>query len=447
MAKNIYTIFDIPIAIFWLIAFLIIGFIITKVKYKNSPLAKQFMIGLILKFIGCLGFVVIYTFYYKYGDTFRYFENASTLHSILFHDPLLFFQLLLKDQAHENYSQFGLADMFWAPANFVVVKFCAVFGLFTFNSYLANSLFFAFFSYIGIWMLYRTVAYIIPRSYHLSAIPILYFPSVFFWGSSIMKDSLVIMFIGIATYSFYFLFFKKRKWLLHLILLLFSLYTLKTVKTYVVIAFIPALLIWLFLGSISSLNKFFQFILKPILSVLVIASFILLAPMIGKISERYAIDQVLATAESTANYIHRVSEAKNASTYTIDVEYTPIGILKAFPAGVIVTLYRPFLFEAKNPVMLLSALEGTVVLFFTLFVIVRVGPLKLFSRISSQPFLLASLSFSIFFAFAIGISTFNFGSLVRYKIPCIPFYGIALLVPYLQIMQEKKAKKLARKEK
>ena len=36
--------------------------------------------------------------------------------------------------------------------------------------------------------------------------------------------------------------------------------------------------------------------------------------------------------------------------------------------------------------------------------------------------LLFSFVFAIFFAFGVGLSTSNFGALVRYKIPCIPFY-------------------------
>ncbi len=36
--------------------------------------------------------------------------------------------------------------------------------------------------------------------------------------------------------------------------------------------------------------------------------------------------------------------------------------------------------------------------------------------------------FSIFLAFAIGISTSNFGSLVRYKIPAMPFYVASLFI-------------------
>jgi hypothetical protein len=38
--------------------------------------------------------------------------------------------------------------------------------------------------------------------------------------------------------------------------------------------------------------------------------------------------------------------------------------------------------------------------------------------------------FSLIFAFAVGISSYNFGALSRYKIPCLPFYAIALILIY-----------------
>jgi hypothetical protein len=39
-----------------------------------------------------------------------------------------------------------------------------------------------------------------------------------------------------------------------------------------------------------------------------------------------------------------------------------------------------------------------------------------------------SLIFSLFFAFSVGISTSNFGSLVRYRIPALPFFVACLFI-------------------
>ncbi|MBK9533341.1 MAG: hypothetical protein IPO42_16435 [Chitinophagaceae bacterium] len=43
-----------------------------------------------------------------------------------------------------------------------------------------------------------------------------------------------------------------------------------------------------------------------------------------------------------------------------------------------------------------------------------------------DPVILYCLLFALLFALFVGATTANFGTLVRYKIPCLPFYIIAL---------------------
>ena len=63
---------------------------------------------------------------------------------------------------------------------------------------------------------------------------------------------------------------------------------------------------------------------------------------------------------------------------------------------------------------------------FTLFVFIKVGIKKFILTIINKPIVLYCLMFSIIFALFVGATTLNFGSLVRYKIPAIPFYVIGL---------------------
>jgi hypothetical protein len=46
----------------------------------------------------------------------------------------------------------------------------------------------------------------------------------------------------------------------------------------------------------------------------------------------------------------------------------------------------------------------------------------------TNPTVAFCLGFSLIFAFAVGVSTYNFGTLVRYKIPMLPFFIIALIL-------------------
>jgi len=94
----------------------------------------------------------------------------------------------------------------------------------------------------------------------------------------------------------------------------------------------------------------------------------------------------------------------------------------------VVTLFRPFPWEAKKVIVLLSALEALMFVYFTFKAFQKRGIPKTLSLIFKDPNLLFCLTFSLIFAFAVGISTYNFGALSRYKIPCLPFYAAFLMI-------------------
>lgn len=101
-------------------------------------------------------------------------------------------------------------------------------------------------------------------------------------------------------------------------------------------------------------------------------------------------------------------------------------MLSKFPQAVVVTLFRPFPWEARKVIVALSALEALLFLYLTLRVLIKKGT-KFFSLLK-DPNLVFFLIFSLIFAFAVGISAYNFGTLSRYKIPCMPFYAAMLMI-------------------
>ena len=151
---------------------------------------------------------------------------------------------------------------------------------------------------------------------------------------------------------------------------------------------------------------------------------------------RYSVDKLSETAEITARYLTYVGESQGGSVYTLgdDFDFTLLGMLRKFPLAVNVTLFRPYLWEAYNPVMLLSALESFATLVLTVYILFQVGIGRLFRYLTARPIILFCLLFAVAFSFSVGISTYNFGSLVRYKIPMFPFYlsGLFILQYYAQ---------------
>lgn len=176
-----------------------------------------------------------------------------------------------------------------------------------------------------------------------------------------------------------------------------------------------------------------RWVLNLFLMALVIFGLIFFAQRFATELNEYSIANIAKKAKKTQDWITYVSENQEGSAYDIgNLDGTLENMVSKFPQGVNVTLYRPYLWESKKPIILLSALEATAFLILTLMVFYKVGFFKTFGKIFSDSNLLFFFVFALIFAFAVGISTGNFGSLSRYKIPCIPFFAAMLLILYYQ---------------
>jgi hypothetical protein len=121
-----------------------------------------------------------------------------------------------------------------------------------------------------------------------------------------------------------------------------------------------------------------------------------------------------------------------------EFEATVPSMLAKAPLAINLALFRPYLWEANNVVMLLSGLECMVILVFTIRVLLRARVLGAFPIIYKNHLLSFSIIFSLFFAFSVGISTSNFGSLVRYRIPVLPFFIASLyIIQHLYFLKRK----------
>jgi hypothetical protein len=288
-------------------------------------------------------------------------------------------------------------------------------------------------------MLYR----IYPKHIKSIAIAVLFVPSVVFWGSGIFKDSYALsssLWIIASTYA---LFFRKEKILLHFFLLLFNAYILISVKPYIFVALLPAVLIWL---SISNINAIKHNLLRRIIWPLSFVAVFLLGSIIFSFVEEelgvYAnMDAMLEKAQVTQQDLIRAEQYGENFVYIGAYETTVWGVLQKAPVAIFTSLYRPFIWESDSVFILISALENLVFLMLSLYLLLFFNPLKNFKILRKNSHLFFFLLYSLFFAFAIGISAANYGALVRYRIPIIPIFLVFLLI----IIQKQRNNKRAAK--
>ena len=99
-----------------------------------------------------------------------------------------------------------------------------------------------------------------------------------------------------------------------------------------------------------------------------------------------------------------------------------ISLFSVAPNAILTALFRPFLWEIGSPTMVFSAVENFILIVFTFLTLIRISPFAVLRTLFKEPFLFYCLIFSILFAFGVGIAGTNFGAMVRYKTPLMPFF-------------------------
>jgi hypothetical protein len=405
-------------------------------KSKDNPAYKYYHWGLVYKIAGAISLCLIYIFYYGGGDTTGYYNSAVALNNLLFEDPSAYFSILANNLTPENFSTFnettGWPGYYRDPNSFAVPRFTSVLLLFTTGSFLQVSVLTAIVTYSGIWRLYLMFVDMYPSNHKLLAIAVLFIPSVAFWGSGVLKDSYTMAAAGWIVYSFYMLVFKRKGIIGNILFIIISAYVLIAIKAYILFAIIGGLLIWMGFHYLNKLkNPFLRILVLPVIAFMLfgIGQYIIfnLGEFVG--SYYTSMDALLEKAIITQDDLTRAYYGGNS----FDIgELTPdvASIVSKFPAATMAGLYRPFIFEVRNPVMLISALENTFLLLLLFWTIYKVGLRRFVGIMFEKPVILFAFGFTLLFAFSVGLTTANFGALVRYKIPLLPFYVAALFTIY-----------------
>ncbi len=365
----------------------------------------------------------------------NYFLSANTYVNILysgkfelFFDMLNFYNNNISQFSHEYYDYGGLyfssTDMYALFTVVLTVPLCIL----GFCAFVPTTLILASISFIGLWKLYELFIFYFPHLKKQFAIAIFFMPSVFFWGSSILKDTYTLSCIGFFTYGIFKFFILKERKLKYFILLLLASLIILLIKPYILFALLPGTIIWLNFTRVERIkNSLVRTLVIPFVMLFILLVLAGAYSVLGQYLGEYSLDNILNKAVKTQQDLVRGQYGTNS--YDIGAyEPTLAGISSKIPAALNMALFRPFIWDARNPVMILSGLENLFMLLFTIYIFIRVKITTLIKSLFSNPLLIFSFLFAIFFAFSVGLTTSNYGALVRLKIPCMPFYLISLFI-------------------
>ena len=428
--------------VLWLTVIVTVALMIRKSRYRNDPAGRYLLPGLLVKIFGGVMVGLVYQFYYKGGDTTGYFLNSSALLQIFlenFGDGVQMYFVDFHDLSYEDTALFqkyynsGKFLVYWSDTNsYNVSRYIIWANALSLDTYYGTAILLASFSFVGVWALYRVFTIQYPEIAGRLAIAILFIPSVFFWGSGILKDSLTLSTSGLLVYGCFWLLRSGYRSLWAYLLIISSGFLIYQIKPYVMFSLTPFLAIWLGLTIRQQLRSgLIRFSIVPLILVVVAGVGYLALTVAGTSSQRYSADRILSSAVEIKNDLtsgYYYSDQRGSSYDIGEFDESFLSQFRLFIPAVVTTYFRPFIWEVRNVMMFFASIESTAVLLLFLSLLFRTGIFNLIILTARNPFLLMCIGYSIFFGYIVGLTSGNFGNLVRFKTPSLPFFLAGLFI-------------------
>jgi hypothetical protein len=392
---------------------------------RCEPHEQQLLwLSLLMHHVFSIGHVLLMDLYYGYGDIFAYSSRGRVAAAFLRSDFLSFAPGLAK-------VLFQSSDI--PPLPFTVMQgstgsmqTIASFAMFFFN----DSLYAACAAIAGVAFLSKLALYgavkrellDIPRRSLLFCCMLV--PSTVFWSCVLLKESIAMIGVCVVVHAWQRFVSGKRGLLVWLSLVAGSLMIL-LIKGYIFPVLGVSLAVWYFLNSLRAQRDAFTFKLWHV----AIAAGLMLVIVVGTglMMPQFALDNIEEEIAKTQAQTMGQRETGDSGYMLGDPAGDSSSQLSLAPLALLTSLFRPLLFEARNPLVLISALEMSFFVVFTCVVLYRRKITGTLSETFRRPILGLCLTFMIGFGTGVGLATTNLGTLVRYRMPLIPFFAVFLV--------------------
>ena len=375
---------------------------------RNSSLGNIFLPALLYKVMMGWGLGLLFFFYYQQGDTLQYFADARQLAQLAYRQPLDYFQVLVGNQP----SPVSLVFQHQPRALFFA-KVVSMINVLTYNNYWVTSAYLSLLSFLGSWKLANYLSQQFPRLRYAAAVSLLWYPSVAFWGSGVLKESLAVAAIMIIVYTVLRLQTDSydSTTLLRWLLLIVAGWLLWRVKYYYAGVLFPTLLAGVIAQVVGRHRKkltipaFFM----GWLALIIVASHLHPVLALDQLTDvlLYNHDAIVQLSDP-ANVVHYQALNAHASSFLVNA-----------PLAVVSGLFRPWVGDATTVFQWIAGLENTALL------LVGIGALinarRSAVRAADWLWIIATITYVIVLGGLLAFASPNFGSLVRYKVAFLPF--------------------------
>lgn len=403
------------------IAHIIVIFSLSYLCWKKSELSYRrfFWPALLFKLLAGVSLGLLYTYYYTIGDTFQYFNDGTLLAKLAKEDLGAYLKFLWFDYQQEA---IGQQLSLIAPRAIFFSKIVSIFVLIAGRNYWIIASYFSLFSFLACWTLVMQLNKYFTGSLIPAVISFLFFPSVVFWTSGVIKESLAFTALLIIIVLFLKVWFRGKILMQEVFfggLFLWLLWSLKYYFGGILIAVISTSLLYKYL-----LCR----ILKPVSGagaiVIWLATLVVPLFLVSLLHPNFYPSTFLEMIVENYEAFQAVSEPSDVIHY-YNLEPSLASIIINLPWALTSGLFRPFIFEASNILQTGIALEN---LFLTAAFLLSLKHIRQVAASKYAVLIVAALTYAIWLCIFITLSTPNFGTLVRYRVGYLPFFCFIILL-------------------
>jgi hypothetical protein len=387
-------------------------------KKERHRLRKCFWPALILKCAAGIGLGLVYTYYYAVGDTFNYFQDGNRIADLARVDIGAYLKFLWDgDESYSITSEL----IYRQPRAMFLSKVTSIFCLLTFGNYWVISLYFSTACFITAWTLVRKIAAMYSPAVMPAVISFLFFPSVVFWSSGIIKESIALGCLFYLTYIFLKIFNRESLSVSHWVMTAFFTWLLWNLKYYYLAVFLPVTFTTLTIQFLLSKITIRSLGVKIMLWLMV---FMVPLLAVSMLHPNFYPQRFMEVVVSSYNEYNAISDPDDLIHYHW-LKATPLSLLRNAPWALVSGLYRPFLTEANSFLQMCISVENLILAILTIAASLNIRKMV---RNKYRLLLVSVLIYTILLCIFLALSTPNFGTLSRYRVGFLPFFMLLLTI-------------------
>jgi hypothetical protein len=371
------------------------------------------------------------------GDSIGFWDGGVKLNHVFWESPTAYFRELVDFRETRDFWQYysyfdgesGFPDnrIYEEESSFFVSKIVSIIGFFSFKGYLFMSVVFAFFTTNASMKLFETLRDFGLHSDRHLALAVFFIPSLSFWCGGISKDTLMWVSICYFLYNIHYITSKdKKQSIFNWVGLVICLYVMYRVRSFMLVATLLPLMYsyGARIGKRFGSKSFERTSLRLLFGALGIIG--ILVFFRTPIADQYIQEAAIIHKDMTTNQTY------TGAKYDLGVtDYSPFGMVKAFPASVVAGFFRPFIWESLSISLIIDGIQSSILVYYLVLFFFNNRFSERVKRIRNEEILIFSFFFALILAFFAGYTSILFGILVRFKAPVLPFL-VLVLTAHLQ---------------